>query len=79
MLAGAATVGYANLGTEEQTLFSGEMLVREAPLVALVDRAHLPGPFPDGLVGAEQAEAAVYPALSLVAAARFVEIGRAHV
>ena len=51
---------------------SGEMLVREAPLVALVDRAHLPGPFPDGLVGAEQAEAAVYPALSLVAAARFV-------
>ncbi len=59
---------YANLGLEEQTLFSGEMLVRSAPLVTRVARARLTAPFPSGLVGGRQDDAGPMPALAFAAA-----------
>lgn len=59
---------YANLGLEEQTLFSGEMLVRAVPLLSHVARARLEAPFPAGLVGGWQDAGGPMPALALAAA-----------
>jgi len=63
-----ALSGYANLGLEEQTLFSGEMLVRAVPLVTPVARARLAAPFPGGLVGGWQDDGGPMPSLALAAA-----------
>lgn len=63
-----ALPAYANLGLEEQTLFSGEMSVSAVPLVASVSRARLTGPFPLGLVGGFQDDDAPTPSLALASA-----------
>lgn len=63
-----ALAAYANLGTEEQTLFSGEMAVRAVPLAQAVARARLQAPFPAGLVGGWQDDDAPTPAVALAAA-----------
>lgn len=68
VLQDAALPGYANLGQEEQTLFSGEMSVSAVPLVHSVSRARLAAPFPMGLVGGFQDDDSPTPALALAAA-----------
>ncbi len=68
VLNGVATTAYANLGQEEQTLFSGEMSVSAVPLVASVSRARLAGAFPLGLVGGFQDDDAPTPSMALAAA-----------
>ena len=61
--------GFANLLEEEASLFSGgELLVRKAPLVRRLARARMDGRYPGNLVGGEQADAEVRPALALLAA-----------
>ncbi len=68
VLSEVALPAYANLGLEERTLFSGEMIVRDVPLVQAVARARLSGPFPLGLVGAFQDDDSPTPAIALAAA-----------
>lgn len=68
VLAEVAVPAYANLGLEEPTLFSDNLLVRAVPLAMGVARSRLSGPFPNGLVGAFQDDGAPIPALSLAAA-----------
>ncbi|MES2643114.1 MAG: CHASE2 domain-containing protein [Myxococcota bacterium] len=63
-----ALAAFANLGMEEQTLFSGEMAVRAVPLVQAVARARLLAPFPAGLVGGWQDDDAPTPAVALAGA-----------
>jgi len=68
VLADVAVPAYANLGLEETTLFSNQMIVRAVPLVSLVSRARLSGPYPNGLVGGFQDDESPQPALALAAA-----------
>ncbi|MDP2314252.1 MAG: CHASE2 domain-containing protein [Pseudomonadota bacterium] len=63
-----ALPAYANLGMEEQTLFSGEMAVRAVPLAQAVARARLSATFPMGLVGGWQDDDAPTPAVALAGA-----------
>lgn len=63
-----ALPAFANLGQEETTLFSGDMLVREVPPVVAVARAALRGPWPQNVVGGFADDDAPVPALSLAAA-----------
>jgi len=60
--------GFANFQEEQHTLFSQELLVRSVPLVRVVNRSHLSGPWPANLVGGRQDIDQVVPALSLAAA-----------
>ena len=60
--------GFANLHEEERSLFSGALLARKAPLVRRLARAQLAGPYPANLVGGEQTDGEVRPALALLAA-----------
>ncbi len=68
VLGEVALPAYANLGLEEQTLFSGQMTVRAVPLVTSVSRARLSGPFPTGLVGGFQDDESPAPSLALASA-----------
>ncbi len=68
VLAEVGVPAYANLGLEEQTLFSEALLVRAVPLATRVARARLSGPFPTGLVGAFQDDGAPEPSIALAAA-----------
>lgn len=68
VLSEVAVPAYANLGLEEQTLFSDALLVRAVPLATRVARARLSGPFPSGLVGAFQDDGAPEPSIALAAA-----------
>ena len=66
---------FANLTVAEPLLFSGQSLVREAPLVRRVSRSRLQGTWPMSAVGGEQDDEALLPSLSLAAA--FLELTRA--
>lgn len=68
VLGDVALPAYANLGMEERTLFSGEMLVHAVPLVQTVARSRLAAPFPAGMVGGWQDDGAPVPSLALAAA-----------
>jgi len=67
-LAAVMGSGFANLHEEERSLFSGALLARKAPLVRRLARAQLAGPYPANLVGGEQTDGEVRPALALLAA-----------
>lgn len=64
----SAYPAFANLIEEESSLFSGDALVRRAPLVRRVSRVQLQGVWPGNLVGAVQDERALMPSLALAAA-----------
>ena len=62
------TSGIANFQEERASLVSEERYVRSSPLLARVARVRTTGPFPSGIVGALQDDAAVLPSLALQAA-----------
>ncbi len=61
--------GFANLQVEQPWLFADGQLVRHAPLVRQVSTARVPtGAWPGNIVGAEQADDALLPSMTLLAA-----------